>query len=221
MAARRAHPRNTSLLDSRLQRSSGTHGVHWGISGEPNGYGSRTLGAFLLPVVVLGMWGLLIALPRLHPRSENIEKFRDTYDVFVVAVIAVMCVLHVAVVGSALGWPVPVSRLAPVAIGALFTFLGTLLPRFSSNFFFGIRTPWTLSSDTAWARTQRVGGYLMVLTGLLLMLAGFLGSPLWLWIAIGGAVALAAVVLVYSYVVWRAEQRAHQAISTGQPSLER
>ena len=128
MAARRAHPRNTSLLDSRLQRSSGTHGVHWGISGEPSGYGSRTLGAFLLPVVVLGMWGLLIALPRLHPRSENIEKFRDTYDVFVVAVIAVMCVLHVAVVGSALGWPVPVSRLAPVAIWRAFHISGNPAP---------------------------------------------------------------------------------------------
>lgn len=181
--------------------------IHWSISGEPDGYGSRGLGAFLLPLVALGMWGLLMVLPKLDPRSANIEKFRDTYDVFVLAVIAVMCVLHVGVVGSALGWPLPVGRLAPISIGALFVVLGNLLPRFRSNFFFGIRTPWTLSSDTVWTKTHRVGGYVMVLIGLLLVVAGTIGSPRWFLVAICGAIAMVTVVLVYSYVVWRAEQR--------------
>jgi uncharacterized membrane protein len=84
--------------------------IHWGASGEPDGYGSRLFGAFLLPVVMLGLWGLLLALPRPDPRSANIEKFRDTYDLFVIAVVAVMGVLHVGVVGSALGCPIQVGR---------------------------------------------------------------------------------------------------------------
>lgn len=85
--------------------------------------------------------------------------------------------------------------------------LGNLLPRFRSNFFFGIRTPWTLSSDTVWTRTHRVGGYVMVLIGLLLVLAGAVGSTRWVLVAICGAFAMVLFVLIYSYVIWRAEQR--------------
>jgi immunity protein, SdpI family len=183
--------------------------IHWNLAGEPDGVGSRAYGTFLLPLVILGMWGLLVALPKLDPRSANIEKFRDTYDVFVIAVIGMMCLLQVGILGSALGWPIQVGRLAPIMIGGLFVVLGNLLPRFRSNFFFGIRTPWTLSSESVWARTHRVGGYMMVVVGLLLVLAGVMGTPRWLIVAMVGSAVLVTVVLVYSYVIWRAEQGSH------------
>jgi hypothetical protein len=47
----------------------------------------------------------------------------------------------------------------------------------------------------------------MSAVGLMMIVAGLTGSPLWIAIAIGGAVAMAFAVLVYSYVVWRGEQR--------------
>lgn len=47
----------------------------------------------------------------------------------------------------------------------------------------------------------------MVLVGLLLVLAGIIGSTRWVFVAICGAFAMVMVVLVYSYVIWRAEQR--------------
>jgi uncharacterized membrane protein len=181
--------------------------IHWSVSGEPDGYGSRVLGAFVLPVVMLFMWGLMVVLPGLDPRGANIEKFRDTYDVFVIAVVGVMCVLQVGILGSALGWPIEVGRLAPISIGALFVLLGGMLPRFRSNFFIGIRTPWTLSSDTVWEKTHRVGAYAMSLIGLLLIVAGVVGSTAWGLVAVGGAIAMVLVVLVYSYLAWRSEQQ--------------
>jgi uncharacterized membrane protein len=146
------------------------------------------------------------ALPKLDPRSANIEKFRESYEILVIAVVGVMGVLHVGVVGVALGWPISVGTLTPVAIGALFIVLGNLLPRFRSNFFFGIRTPWTLSSETVWARTHRVGGYAMVMVGVLLIAAGLVATRIWLVAAIGGSMLLVLFLLVYSYVIWRSEQ---------------
>ena len=181
--------------------------IHWNASGEPDGYGSRMFGAFLLPVVILFIWGLLLVLPKIDPRRANIEQFRDSYDVLVIAVVAVTCLLHVGILGSALGWPIQVGRLAPLAVGGLFLVLGTLLPRFKSNFFFGIRTPWTLSSETVWTRTHRVGGGLMMVIGGLLVVAGLMGTAGWLYVALGGAGALVIVILLYSYIIWRAEQR--------------
>ncbi len=117
-----------------------------------------------------------------------------------------MCAIQVAIVGSSLGWPIAVGRVVPIAIGGLFLLLGRLLPRFRSNFFFGIRTPWTLSSDAVWQRTHRAGGVVMVLIGASLVLAGAVGTERWLYVALGGGVAMMSVVLVYSYALWREEQ---------------
>src|SRR5512139_2743363 len=112
--------------------------IHWNASGEPDGYGSRLFGAFVLPVVMLFIWGLMAAVPKLDPRAANIQQFRGTYDLFVAAVVGVLSLLQVGIIGSALGWPIQVGRLAPISIGALFALLGALLPRFKSNFFLGI-----------------------------------------------------------------------------------
>jgi uncharacterized membrane protein len=181
--------------------------MHWNARGEVDGYGSRFWGTFAIPAFLLVLWGILRAVPYLDPRREDIEKFRGAYEDLIIAVIAFTAMIQVAVVGSALGWPIAVGRIVPVGVGVLFLYLGNLLPRFRSNFFLGIRTPWTLSSDSVWTKTHRFGGYVMSAVGLMMIVAGLTGSPLWIAIAIGGAVAMAFAVLVYSYVVWRGEQR--------------
>lgn len=181
--------------------------IHWNASGEVDGYGSRFWGAFGLPAFLILLWGILRAVPYIDPRKENIEKFRGAYETMVIAVIALMCLIQVAVIGNALGWPISVGRVVPSVVGALFVVLGNLLPRFRSNFFMGIRTPWTLSSDTVWTKTHRFGGYFMVAVGLLLVIAGLTGSPLWITIAIAGGITLAISVVLYSYILWRGEQR--------------
>lgn len=183
-----------------------TMAIHWGTTGEPDGFGSRVFGAFFLPGLMLFVWGLLTLLPNIDPRRANIEKFRESYDLLIIAVITVLAVLHVGVLGSALGWPVSVGRLAPISIGLLFVVLGNLLPRFRSNFFFGIRTPWTLSSENVWMKTHRLGGYVMVGIGLLMILAGVLNSAMAFYVAIGGGLAMVLTVLVYSWWLWKLEK---------------
>jgi uncharacterized membrane protein len=181
--------------------------IHWNARGEVDGYGSRFWGTFGLPAFLVLIWGILRAVPYLDPRRENIEKFRGAYEDLIIAVIAIMSMIQVTAVGSALGWPIAVGRVVPAAIGVLFVFLGNLLPRFRSNFFLGIRTPWTLSSDTVWTKTHRFGGYFMVGVGFLLIIAGLTGSALWITIAITGGISLAVGVFLYSYLLWRGEQR--------------
>ena len=87
-----------------------------------------------MPVMMPFMWGVLVVLSKLDPRRANIEKFRDTIDVFVIAVMAVMAAIQVGIIGSALGWPIPVGRMAPIAIGALFVLLGAPAAPFSVEF---------------------------------------------------------------------------------------
>ncbi|NLF34561.1 MAG: SdpI family protein, partial [Clostridiales bacterium] len=48
-------------------------------------------------------------------------------------------------------------------------FIGHILPRVKSNFFMGVRTPWTLSDPDVWDRTQRLGGKLFFWAGIVLV----------------------------------------------------
>jgi uncharacterized membrane protein len=84
--------------------------------------------------------------------------------------------------------------------------IGNLLPRARSNWFFGIRTPWTLSSDRVWERTHRVSGYLMIGCGILIALTALAIN--WMGaIIVGVSIALVIGTYGYSYLAWRSERR--------------
>src|SRR5689334_10626661 len=87
--------------------------VHWAAHGTVNGYGSRFAGALMLPAAMLGLWLLLRVLPRIDPRRANYAKFADTYDLIVNSLVALFLVMHLALLASALGWPVSMERVAP------------------------------------------------------------------------------------------------------------
>lgn len=182
--------------------------VHWNASGEIDGYGSRLVGAFLMPAVMLGLAALIPALPRIDPRGRNYEKFRPTYHLVLNALLTFTLALHGVLLASALGYDVPVARLVPLGVGLLLVLLGNVLPRTRSNWMFGIRTPWTLSNERVWERTHRVGGYLMLAAGLLVIAAallapGSLGFPVILVAVMGAAIGS----VLYSYIAWRQETR--------------
>jgi uncharacterized membrane protein len=179
--------------------------VHWGVRGEVNGYGSRAQGAFLLPIIMLGLWLLLRFLPRIDPRRANYAKFADTYELLVDSLVTLFAVMHVALIGAALGWPVSMERVAPALIGLQFIVLGNALPRARPNWWFGIRTPWTLSNDRVWTRTHRVGGYLMAGAGVVLLIAAALPGTWTFALGVAAAIAAGFGSLVYSYFAWKQE----------------
>ena len=180
--------------------------VHWGLHGQVDRYGSRVEGAFMLPALMLLIWLLLRFLPRIDPRRENYAKFADTYELLINSFITLLAVMQVALLGTALGWPVSMERVVPGLVGLQFIILGNALPRARPNWWFGIRTPWTLSNDRVWARTHRVGGYLLAAAGVVLLSAAAL--PRGWTFALGLAAVLSAGFgsLVYSYFAWKQER---------------
>jgi uncharacterized membrane protein len=178
--------------------------VHWDIAGNPNGWMPRAAGAFISPGMMLIAWFSLRAAPLLDPRRANYERFTAAYELSVATLLVLVFVVHLVLLAIALGYPVPVNRLAPALIGAVFIIIGNVIPRARSNFMFGIRTPWTLSSDRVWARTHRLAGYTMTLAGGVMVLSALLTSA-----GLLGAIVVSAVVsalvapAIYSYFTFR------------------
>ena len=179
--------------------------THWNMVGEIDGWSSRPFGAFGLPAVTLGSLLLLLWLPRIDPRRANYAKFQGAYETVVLAVVAFLVLMHVLIIGTALGWPVNITRVLPVAVGLLFLVLGNVLPRARQNWWFGVRTPWTLSDERVWTRTHRVSGRLMVVAGLLTMATVLLPTAWSVPVLIACILAASLGAVVYSYVAWRQE----------------
>jgi immunity protein, SdpI family len=177
---------------------------HWNLQGQVNGWQPRGRAAFLMPIVLLVLWGVMRGLPAIDPRRANYAKFQPTYDFVVNAVLTVLALIHLAVIGAALGAPISIHRLVPIAFGVMLIAIGNQLPRARPNWWFGIRTPWTLSNDRVWERTHRVGGYLMTAGGAAIIIGALvtkLAGPL-IIVCIAGA-GLGSV--IYSYVAWKQE----------------
>ena len=181
--------------------------IHWGLSGTPDRFGSRLEGAFLMPLVMVVLFAVMQWYPSRDPRAANIAKFRGAYDSVVTAMIAMLAVIHVAVLGVALGWQIDMTTVGLAGLGVLLVLIGNLLPLARSNFIFGIRTPWTLSSEQVWTRSHRVGGYSMVAAGVLTIGAAFIGGALGPRIALTSLIVAGLVPVIYSYLIWTRERR--------------
>ena len=181
--------------------------THWGVDGQPNGWSSATFAAFLFPGMMLLMSALLAALPSIDPLKKNYAFHGSVYFLLANVVVLFMGLVHVLVLGSALGWPVNMRLALPILIGALFVLIGRLLPRMQPNWFMGIRTPWTLSSERVWRKTHEVGSTCFTLAGVAVMVVGFL-APGAMATKVMLAVIMVAVLwpVVYSYLEWRREK---------------
>ena len=178
--------------------------THFDFSGRPDDWTNRFPGAFVLPAITAGIYLLLFALRRIDPRRAHYARFEPTYWIILNVLSLLMAVFHVLTLGLALGWPIDMGRAVTVTVGLLFVGLGNYLPRLRSNWWIGIRTPWTLENESVWRETHRVGGWTFVGAGLVLVVAGLVlppGPREWVsGIALGIGVAVPP---VYSYIAYR------------------
>jgi uncharacterized membrane protein len=186
--------------------------THWNLAGQPDDWSNRTWGAWALPIFLLGMWALVQVLPRIDPRGANYAKFGGAFEGIIVSVMLFMLALHIVVLRASLGYPVQMQRIIPIGIGVLLIVIGNLLPRARPNWFVGIRTPWTLSSDRVWEKTHRLGGHLFVAGGVIITVTAFAWTQ-WAHVVLVAVISLcAATALIYSYLEWKREQSAASAL---------
>ncbi len=118
---------------------------------------------------------LFFLLPRIDPRASNYRRFSRYYDSFVLLVELFLLVMVGIIVSESFSpGKISVAHTVTVLLGLLFVFIGNLLPKIKSNFFLGIRTPWTISDTTIWYKTHRLAGLFFFVSGLLMMAIGFI-----------------------------------------------
>jgi uncharacterized membrane protein len=180
--------------------------THWGADGQANGYGSLFTAVWLLPLMTLGIGLLLLALPIIDPLKRNIALFRKEWNGMVIVFVLFMGWVHATTLAWNLGLKINMNLSMMPAMSLLFFYMAWLLPRSRRNWFLGIRTPWTLSSDTVWEKTHRLGGWCFAAAGLISLISLLFGEPGFVVMMVGVMIA-ALVPVVYSYILFQAENR--------------
>lgn len=179
---------------------------HWNARGQVDGYMSKFWGLFLMPLISLVLLLLFLIIPNIDPLKKDTEKLKNDLGKFSVAIMIFFFYIFSLTIAWNMGYRFGLIEFITPAFGALFFVCGFFIGKIKRNWFAGIRTPWTMSSDAVWDKTHRLGGKLFKLSGLI-SLTGII-FPQWAMFLVIGSVLLSTIFLfVYSYFVYRHEQR--------------
>lgn len=181
---------------------------HWNANDQVDGTMPKFWGVFLMPLITLGMLVLFQVVPNIDPLKANIAQFRETFNVFIVVIIAFMLYIHKLTLAWSLGFTnFKMSTAMLPFMGVLFIAIGFLLRKAKRNFFIGIRTPWTLSSDYVWDKTHQLGATLFMISGALAIIGGFFGGMIAFWFLFVPLMGSTLFLVIYSYMLYRRETK--------------
>lgn len=180
---------------------------HWNASGQVDGYMGKLWGTFLFPLILAGLYLLFLAVPRIDPKRENIQKFRKYFDWFIVVTFAFFFSVYIVMLRWSLGHvDFQIGRFMSIGIAVIFFMAGVMAANSEPNWTIGIRTPWTLSSEHVWRETHRLGGRLFKIAAVI-CLGGAIFPAYAIWFVLVPVIVASVWSVVYSYVIYAREKR--------------
>ncbi len=176
--------------------------THWNFRWEIDGWSDKKI------ILILGLLPLIILFSYAHffkskNKFENNTKLAKVYNLLKVVLAIFFIILDWITIATAFGYDIRMKALFPAVMGILFILLGNYMPVLKGNYFMGIRNRWTMSNDTVWRRVHKIGGYLFIVIGFLMMIMGFLQSDAVNLIIFDLLIIGIVGLNVYSYIFYR------------------
>ena len=172
---------------------------------------SKLQGLVVGPLLFVGLpIVLFLAIPRIEPRRHHLVASSKAYTAIWIVLVLAGVLVHLSFVLRATDRNFGLSEnLVELVAAFILIVSGNYMSKIRSNFFIGIRTPWTLSSEESWRKTHRLGGRILVLLGFALIPLSFVTDATTnLWMATALIIATAVLLIAYSYVAWRSDTTA-------------
>lgn len=174
---------------------------HWNLDGEVDGYMNKPWGVYMMPLISTISSFVLFLLPSIAPKGFKLDQAKKVYEVIILVMAMFYLGIMVLSFEAGMNQEIDMNQWVLVGIGALFLIIGNYLSKVPKNFFLGIRTPWTLSSDVVWYKTHRLASWTFVITGVFVILGGLLHRPFsWMMMALTAAVLIP---VIYSLVIYK------------------
>ncbi|KKQ26123.1 MAG: hypothetical protein US39_C0002G0049 [Microgenomates group bacterium GW2011_GWC1_37_12b] len=177
---------------------------HWGLYGEPNGMSDKSIALFMMPIIGTFMYILFLFIPKLDPLKKNIKSFEGQFNIFINGILFFLFYIHTLMIVWNTGYQFNFILFLTPAFSLLTYSIGILLEKAKRNWFIGIRTPWTLSSDKVWDKTHKLGSKLYKYAAVFPLL-GIVFQNYAFYLTIFSLVGVSLYLVVYSYLEFKKE----------------
>jgi len=177
--------------------------LHWNLKGEVDRYGDKSE-LILIPILTsLLIYVIFLAVPYIDPKKQ-IQKMGKKYDTLKWIITTFMSVLALFIIYTAKNQSIANPNYILLLFGVLFIIFGNYFKTIKANYFIGIRTPWTLESESVWKETHKLGGKIWFAGGLLIILSCLIFNKEINFIIFMSITAIMVLVpVVYSYVLFK------------------
>lgn len=181
--------------------------MHWNMKGEVDRYGDKSeliIISVLLPLLV---YIIFLAIPKIDPKNK-LNKMGNKLQMIKFLMTTLMSILALFIIYTAKNQSFINTNYIVLLMGVLFIILGNYFKTIKPNYFIGIRTPWTLESETVWKKTHNLGGKLWFIGGIIVVLSSLvLDKPtsFTLFLIISGLISI--IPIVHSYILFENEKK--------------
>ena len=178
--------------------------LHWNFKGEIDGWGNKDQLVLIILVLPVFVYIILQFIPLLDPKKK-IEKMGNRFHQIKFLVVLTMSLLAIFILYTVQNQSGSNMKILFALIGFLIVGLGNYFPTLKPNYFIGIKTPWTLESETVWKETHKMGGRLWFFGGVfMILLVLVLPEELSFIVFMSGVALLTIVPVVFSYSRYKA-----------------
>ena len=177
--------------------------IHWNIDGSIS-YGDKRL-LWILAVIPVLLAIYFVVLPKTSSKKSNLAKFNNEYYALAVSVMIFMLGVTVMVILKSfdieiLSFP----NIICFCLAILFAITGSIMLKNRNEVFIEIKNRWTKKDDLVWQKTNRLGGKMCILGGLMQAVAAIFTKDIILFYIVFSTVIISALVPnVMSYIWYR------------------
>lgn len=149
--------------------------IHWNSRWQVDHYVDKKyiflIGA--IPFLFLILYDLYY---KIDPKTKEPSKMSMSHKKIRTITTIMLIILNWITVASGINPTMDYRVVMMLLLGISFVFLGNYMPTIKPNYFVGIRTPWALSNEYVFRKSNRFGGYVFIIVGIFMIISGISGS---------------------------------------------
>ena len=176
--------------------------THWGINGKIDDYSKKEFFVFLIPVITLAMVGIFKIGQLMDPKKERYELFKKEWEIIQTSIVVFMSYMYFITIYLSFNQTQRIEPLLFIGMGILFMLIGNYMGKIRQNYTVGFKLPWTIDNEEVWNKTNRLGGYMFVLLGIVFLIESYI---LWnpAYVIVSFLLITIFIPTIYSYVLYR------------------
>lgn len=152
--------------------------AHYDLAGNITRWGSK-YEKLIFPITAIGMGIFLKVISKVSSKSEENKSNEKVIMVTAIAILILFSSINLVFLYKdyclATGLKeiikLDTSQIVFILLGIFFIIIGVILPKCKMNSMVGVRTKWSMENEKAWNLSQRGGGVISIIIGLI-MIAG-------------------------------------------------